>query len=243
MADKPIRLHKYMAKAGIASLRKSEDMISNGHVKVNGSIVDTQGILVSDDDVIEVNGQSIEKESFEYYLLHKPTNVISSVGDDRNRMDVVSMISTDAKIFPVGRLDKNTSGLLLLTNDGDFAHHMMHPSFSITKSYEVVVVGKMSSKQLQLLQSGVPLEDESVSDPAIISKNEYKHATNTTTLRLSITQGKNRIIRRMMKGLDKKLLTLHRYQYANLTLDGVTVGSYRVLSLSEVNQLKEKAIK
>lgn len=241
MADKPIRLHKYMAKAGVASLRKSEEMIENRQVKVNGIIIDTQGFLVSDEDVIEVNGKILEKESFEYYLLYKPINVISSVGDDRDRVDVVSLISTDAKIFPVGRLDKNTSGLLLLTNDGTFAHQMMHPSFSISKSYTVTVVGKINDKQIHLLETGVTLEDGTISDPAIITKNEYKHASNITTICLTITQGKNRIIRRMMKALGKRLLTLHRYQYGNLTLDGLKLGAYRHLSLQEVNLLKEIA--
>lgn len=243
MADKPIRLHKYMAKAGVASLRKSEEMIEKGQVSVNGIIIDTQGFLVSDDDVIEVNGKVLEKESLEYYLLYKPTNVISSVGDDRNRVDVVSLIPTTAKIFPVGRLDKDTSGLLLLTNDGIFAHQMMHPSFSISKSYKVTVVGKVSDKQMQLLENGVTLDDGTVSDPAIITSNEYQHTTNTTTLCLTISQGKNRIIRRMISALDKKLLTLHRYQYGNLTLDGMELGEFRILSQHEVNLLKEIANK
>ena len=241
MADKPIRLHKYMAKAGVASLRKSEEMIENGLVQVNGVIVDTQGVLVSDEDVIEVNGKVLERENFEYYVLYKPTNVISSVGDDRNRMDVVSLISTKAKIFPVGRLDKDTSGLLLLTNDGNFAHQMMHPSFSISKSYQVTLVGKISEQQIHLLETGVTLEDGSVSDPAQVTSNEYKHATNITTLCLTISQGKNRIIRRMMKALHKKLLTLHRYQYGNLTLEGMKLGESRILSGEEINLLKEIA--
>lgn len=241
MADKPIRLHKYMAKAGVASLRKSEEMIENGLVQVNGVIVNTQGVLVSDEDIIEVNGKVLERESFEYYVLYKPTNVISSVGDDRNRMDVVSLISTKAKIFPVGRLDKDTSGLLLLTNDGNFAHQMMHPSFSISKSYQVTLVGKVSDQQIHLLETGVTLEDGSVSDPAQVTSNEYKHAANTTTLCLTISQGKNRIIRRMMKALNKKLLTLHRYQYGNLTLEGMKLGESRILSVEEVNLLKEIA--
>jgi 23S rRNA pseudouridine2605 synthase len=216
-------------------------MIENGLVQVNGVIVDTQGVLVSDDDVIQVNGIVLERESFEYYVLYKPTNVISSVGDDRNRMDVVSLIPTKAKIFPVGRLDKDTSGLLLLTNDGNFAHQMMHPSFSISKSYQVTLVGKVSEQQIHLLETGVTLEDGSVSDPAQVTSNEYKHATNITTLCLTISQGKNRIIRRMMKALHKKLLTLHRYQYGNLTLEGMKLGESRILSVEEVNLLKEIA--
>lgn len=241
MGNKAIRLHKYMAKAGVASLRKSEEMIASGLVKVNGVMINTQGFLVTDDDVIEVNNKVLTKESFEYYMLYKPLNVISSVGDDRNRVDVVSLIPTKAKIFPVGRLDKDTSGLLLLTNDGDFAHHMMHPSFSIVKSYQLTLVGKITSIDERALKKGVVLDDRSLSDPAIIEKNIYHSNNNTTTLCLSITQGKNRIIRRMMKGLNKKLLALHRYKYGNLTLDGVEVGSYRTLTQDEINTLKEMA--
>lgn len=232
-----------MAKAGIASLRKSEEMILNGQVKVNGVVINTQGVLVSDADTIEVNGQRLEKEAFEYYILYKPTNVISSVGDDRNRMDVVSLIDTDAKIFPVGRLDKDTSGLLLLTNDGDFAHQMMHPSFSVKKSYEVKVPGKFDERQLHLIKTGVRLEDDSLSHPAIINDVRYYPTSDTSSISLTITQGKNRIIRRMMKALNKKVLTLHRYQYGNLTLQGLKFGEYRPLKPSEIILLKEIAKK
>lgn len=233
--DRKIRLHKYLSKAGVASLRKSEQLIEDGQVQVNGEIITTQGMLVSDEDIIMVNQQLVQIEEHEYYMLHKPKNTISSVGDDRNRNDVISLIKSNAKLFPVGRLDKDTTGLLLITNDGDFANTMMHPSYQILKSYEATIIGSLSQQQLEALRKGVMLDDGTMSDPATI---EYvKSKGNKTIIGLTISQGKNRIVRRMFQSMDKKLIDLHRYQVGSLTLGNLKASQYRTLTKQEIQSL------
>lgn len=243
MADQLIRLHKMMAKSGVASLRKAEDMIAAGRVSVNNVVVTTQGTMVSDQDEIRVDGQLIAKETFEYYLLNKPAKTISTVSDNFNRKEVVSLISTNAKIFPVGRLDQDTTGLLLLTNDGQFAHYMMHPSHHIEKTYEVTISGTIDKKTLNLLENGVRLDDSSTSDPAIIESVKYNKRTNHSIILLTITQGRNRIVRRMFKAIQKDIIALHRVRYGFLTLDRIAFGQYRKLKANEVKRLIQMATK
>lgn len=233
--DHKIRLHKYLSKAGVASLRKAEQLIDEGLVSVNGKTITTQGVLVSDEDVIMVNNKLVELEKLEYYVLNKPKNTICSVGDDRNRMDVISLIKSNAKLFPVGRLDKDTTGLLLITNDGDFANTIMHPSFNVLKSYQTTIIGSISQHQLDKLKNGVILDDGTTSHPALI---EYVHTKgDKTMIGLTISQGKNRIVRRMFQAIDKKILALHRYKVGNLTLENLKPSQYRTLSKQERDAL------
>ncbi len=241
MVDKSIRLHKLLARSGVASLRKAEDLIAQGRVKVNGQVITTQGYQASMEDVILVDDKPIKLEDFEYYVLYKPLKTISTVVDDRNRKDVVSLIATSSKIFPIGRLDKDTTGLLLLTNDGEFAHKMMHPSFRIEKSYQVTVKGKIDKQKLDALAQGVLLDDQTISDPAVIESVTYDKRYDRTILKLTITQGKNRIVRRMMTAIDKEVHALHRYRYGSMTLQDLSYGQYRKLKTHEIKQLKKLA--
>lgn len=234
-----MRLHKYLSKAGVASLRKAEAMILAGRVKVNHELITSLGSLVDTDDIIMVDDEVIGLSHYEYYILYKPKNVLSSVSDDRNRQVVTDLIKSEVQLYPVGRLDRDTTGLLLMTNDGQFAHTMMHPSFEIVKSYEATIRGPISKKDLSLLESGVLLDDGTYSDKATI---EYVRSLNRTTkIGISIAQGKNRIIKRMFKGIDKDLIALHRYQYGNLTLGQLQVSQYRALKQSEIDSLYQLA--
>jgi 23S rRNA pseudouridine2605 synthase len=243
MAEQLIRLHKMMAKSGVASLRKAEDMIAAGRVSVNNIVVVKQGTMVSEQDEIRVDGQLITQEPFEYYLLNKPPKTISTVSDNFNRKEVVSLIPTNAKIFPVGRLDQETTGLLLLTNDGQFAHYMMHPSHQMEKTYEVTIRGPIDKKALNQLAQGVRLDDDSTSDPAVVEHVKFNKRTNQTIIRLTITQGRNRIVRRMFKAIHKEVITLHRVRYGFLTLDKIAVGQHRKLKTNEVKRLIQMATK
>lgn len=233
-----MRLHKYLAKAGVASLRKSEALIEAKRVKVNNQVITTQGVSVTSDDVVMVDDQIVTLEEFEYYMLYKPKNTISSVGDDRNRKDVVSLIKTNARIFPVGRLDKDTTGLLLLTNDGEFANKVMHPSNNISKYYKATIAGSISSTLIQQLEKGVLLDDGSYSDPARIEFVK-KNKDNTTSIGICIHQGKNRIVRRMFEAINKPIVHLFRYQVGPLTLDGLSIGQYRTLTQKEIQQVTQ----
>lgn len=236
-----IRLHKAMAKAGIASLRKSEQLILEGKVKVNGVLINTLGYLVDDTDVITLDQQVIKAEPLRYYILHKPKNVLSSVSDNFNRKTVVDFIETDVKIFPVGRLDKDTTGLLLLTNDGDLTFALTHPSFELEKKYHVTVAGLLSSQQLKQLESGVILDDGYKTAPAIIESVIKDKKEITTTFSITVIEGKNRLIRRMVEAIGSSVLKLHRYQVAFLTLDKLPIGTYRPLKPFELKQLKQIA--
>src|SRR5690554_2257117 len=233
--DHKIRLHKFLSKAGVASLRKSEQLIDEGRVKVNHTIITTQGVLVDDNDIIMVDDTLVSLEKHEYYVLNKPKNTISSVGDDRNRKDVISLIKSNAKLFPVGRLDKDTTGLLLITNDGDFANTIMHPSFNIKKSYQATIGGSLTQENIESLKTGVVLDDNSRSDPAEI---EHVYSKGSQTIvKLTISQGKNRIVRRMFQAIGKKVIELHRYQVGNLTIEDLKVGQYRTLRQDEIKAL------
>jgi 23S rRNA pseudouridine2605 synthase len=230
-----MRLHKFLSQAGVASRRKAEQLIEAGRVSVNGEIITTLGYIISETDIIMVDQQRVLQQDLVYFMLYKPKGYLSSVADDRNRQVVVDLIKSDVSVFPVGRLDLDTTGLLILTNDGQFAHTMMHPSFEIEKSYEVTIQGRISASELEQLEQGVILDDGSVSDPARIEavKKQGPHSM----VALTITQGKNRIIRRMFQALVRDVVNLHRYQYGNLTLGQLGVGESRALTAAEVAAL------
>jgi 23S rRNA pseudouridine2605 synthase len=233
------RLQKVLSKAGVASRRKAEVMIAEGLVRVNGEVVTTLGSKVDPErDRIEVGGEPIRTETHVYFLFHKPRGVITSVRDPQGRkvvLDYFSHIRT--RIYPVGRLDYDTSGLLLLTNDGELAHKLMHPSFHIEKTYIATVQGFPSREKLQQLRAGVHLKD-GLTAPAqvqLLSRDEYRKEAK---VKLTITEGRKRQVRRMFAYLHHPVNKLHRVQYAFLTLEGVQEGAYRRLTRIETDRLK-----
>lgn len=230
------RLQKVIAASGIASRRKAEEMIQQGRVKVNGQTVKEMGVKVSTQDRIEVDCHEINKEEKVYYLLNKPKRTICSVSDDKERDTVVDIIDCKERIFPVGRLDYETTGLLLLTNDGEFANGLMHPRNHIRKTYEVAVNGVLTDGMCALLEKGIELEDGKTlpAEVFVLQRSEKK---NKTVLQITIQEGRNRQVRRMMEFFNCEVTRLNRIQYAFLDLGNLRQGQYRKLRMFEVRKL------
>ncbi|GGK15366.1 ribosomal large subunit pseudouridine synthase B [Caldalkalibacillus thermarum] len=233
------RLQKVLAHAGVASRRKAEKLIEDGRVKVNGQVVTQLGTLVDPaQDKIEVDGQTIDPEPKVYYLFYKPTGVITSVQDPQGRKVVMDFFKNiPQRIYPVGRLDRNTSGLLLLTNDGELAHRLMHPSFHVDKVYRVTVKGIPSDEKLSRLERGIRLKDGWTA-PAKVEWLHKDMAENKAVVRITIHEGRKRQVRRMFKAIGHPVLALHRERYAFLNLEGLNEGEYRPLTPEEVRRLK-----
>lgn len=237
------RLQKVIAHAGIASRRKAEEMILEGRVKVNGNIVKELGRKVTASDRVEVDGIQIEGEEPVYFLFYKPRGVISSVQDDKGRKVVTDFFETiEQRIYPVGRLDYDTSGLLLLTNDGEFANLLMHPSNEIDKVYVAKIKGIPSREKLTNLSRGIVLEDGKTA-PARTKLLTVDKKKDTAIVEITIHEGRNRQVRRMFEAIGHPVLKLKRERYGFLTLDGLRTGEIRELTHHEVKQLRVLAMK
>ncbi|MFZ7945103.1 MULTISPECIES: 23S rRNA pseudouridine(2605) synthase RluB [Bacillaceae] len=236
------RLQKVIARAGIASRRKSEELIKEGRVKVNGKVVTELGIKVSPSDKVEVNEIQIEKEEPVYFLLYKPRGVISSVSDDKGRKVVTDFFSQfKERIFPVGRLDYDTSGLLLITNDGEFANLLMHPKNEIDKVYVAKTKGIPLKEDLRKLEKGIRLEDGKTA-PAKVKLLSVDKKKQTAIVEIAIHEGRNRQVRRMFEAIGNEVLKLKRERYGFLTLNGLKTGEARELTPHEVKQLRALAM-
>ncbi|WP_062046714.1 pseudouridine synthase [Bacillus sp. JCM 19034] len=236
------RLQKIIAQAGVTSRRKAETLIVEGKVTVNGKVVRELGVKVTPNkDKIEVNGVPIDREQPVYYLLYKPSGVISSVSDDKGRQVVTDFIETKERVYPIGRLDYETSGLLLLTNDGEFANQLMHPKFKINKVYVAKVKGIPTRDQLNQLQYGVMLEDGKTA-PAKVKMMSIDKKKQTAIVRLTIHEGRNRQVRRMFEAIGHPVMKLKREEYSFLNLKGMNPGDVRPLKPIEVKHLRELAV-
>lgn len=232
------RLQKVMAHAGIASRRKSEEIIESGRVTVNGEVVKELGTKVSNNDQISVDGIPIERETKIYVLLNKPRETISTVDDDKNRDTVVGLIEgVEERIYPVGRLDWDTTGALLLTNDGDLSFKLTHPSFEFPKTYVAKVKGQMQKKEAAKLARGIRLEGV-MTAPAKVSILSYDRPTNMTMARITLHEGKNHQVKNMFKEIGYPVEKLTREQFGFLTTDGLQSGDWRFLTPHEVRKLE-----
>ena len=230
-----IRINKYLASLGIGSRREIDKLIEEGKIKVNGEVI-SAGIKVTDNDTIEVKGKKITKETEKkvYYMLNKPLEVLSSAKDDRGRKTVVDIIKCKERIFPIGRLDYNTTGLILLTNDGELFNRVIHPHSEVYKEYYVKVLGEIKDSSIKTLEDGVELED-GVTLPAyvkILSRERGK-----SELIISIREGRNRQVRRMMDAVKHPVVILRRERIGKLSLGKLKIGEYRELTESEVKYL------
>lgn len=225
-----------MAHAGIASRRKSEEIIKKGRVKVNGKLVTEMGFKVDPKkDIIEVDGRVIEEEEKIYLKLYKPRGYVTTVDDPRGRKTVLDLISDiDQRIYPVGRLDLDTSGLLLLTNDGDFTYKITHPSYELDKEYIVVVNGQLDNRQLEKFKKGIRLEEKKTSNAQIRQLNQDN---KNTTYKVIIHEGLNRQIRRMFDKIGYKVVSLKRVRIGNISLGSLNVGEHKKLSRKELQNL------
>ena len=233
------RLQKVMAEAGVASRRASEKLIATGHVQVNGQTVTTLGTKVTAKDKIEVDGVPLHREKQVYYLLNKPRGVISSAHDEKGRRTVVDILREDEieeRIYPVGRLDYDTTGLLLLTNDGALANKMMHPKFAVDKTYVAKVKGLISNDDLKQLRTGVKVDGRRTK-PAKTRLKGTDREKKTSIVQLTIHEGHYHQVKRMLGAVGHPVIKLHRESYGFLNLQGVQPGDYRELRPEEVKRL------
>ncbi|WP_125715136.1 pseudouridine synthase [Companilactobacillus kedongensis] len=236
-----MRLQKAMAEAGVASRRKSEELIAGGHVLVNGKVVKEMGVKVDHRDKIEVDGVPIHDEKKRYILMYKPRGVISAVKDDKDRKVITDLLEDDfrERVYPVGRLDYDTSGLILLTNDGDFANRLMHPKYHVEKTYIAKIQGTLAVEDIKRLEHGMKLKDYKTS-PAKVTVMSKDTKKGTSIVKLVIHEGHNHQVKNMFAAVGHPVNKLSREKYGFLTLDGLVSGKYRDLSRIEVAKLKEK---
>lgn len=229
------RLQKIIANSGYTSRRKAEELIKNGQVKVNGNIVCELGTKVSSTDTIEVEGNILERtEKKVYYMLNKPRGVISSVTDDLNRKTVVSLIDTDLRIYPIGRLDYDTTGLILLTNDGELANMLMHPKNEVEKTYIAKIEGILTPSEFYGLKKGIEIDGRKVLPTHLKVR---KQTEDSQIVEIGIVEGRNHIVKKIFESLGHPVSKLKRESYAFLSLGNLKSGEYRELSLKEVKRL------
>lgn len=231
------RLQKAIANYGVTSRRKAEELIINNHVKVNDKLVNELGFKVSKDDIITIDGEVINKDiKLEYYLLNKPREVISSVKESEGRKTVVDLIKTNARIYPVGRLDYDTTGLIILTNDGNLANILMHPSSNIEKTYVAKINKILTKEEINKIKYDSIIDKRRV----VIKRFKIKKIDkqkNTSLIEITIVEGRNHIIKRIFENIHVDVLKLSRISYGFLTLEGLKSGDYRSLSIKEVKKL------
>ena len=230
-----MRLNKFLAHAGIASRRKCDEIISSGKVKVNDEICKDFSYQVTDDDCVRVSGEIVNfKNDKVVYLLNKPKGVISSVTDDRNRTTVMDFLPLEDRLFPIGRLDRDTTGVLLVTNDGELANRLTHPRYGVKKEYIATSYIDIAKNDYSRLKSGIKLEDNSIAkgDMKFINKIGKKYFWIVT-----LKEGKKREVKRIFTALESKAIELHRESFAGLTPGKLKTGKFRKLKKVEIQVL------
>ena len=231
------RLQKVIANSGFTSRRKAEELIKEGKVKVNGKIIKELGTKVSYEDSIIIDGVLLKKEeNKEYYLLNKPRGVICSVSDDKNRKTVVDLIETDTRIYPIGRLDYDTTGLILLTNDGELTNILSHPNNNVEKTYIAKIEGILSKENIDALKKGIIIDGRKCK-PVRFKVRKKDLEKNTSMVEITIVEGRNHIVKKLFHELKHEVIKLKRESYAFLTLDNLKSGEYRILSIKAVKKL------
>ena len=237
-----VRLQKGLAEAGFASRRGSEELITAGRVTIDGVVAQLGASADPDTQVIAVDGRPIAAEAKEYWLLNKPAGVLSAVTDARGRRTVSDCVPTRARVFPVGRLDLDSTGLVLLTNDGDLAGRLLHPRFHVEKEYQVRVRGVVSKDAVEALRRGVVLED-GLTAPAAVEVLEITRpdgGSPQTSLRVVVHEGRKRQVRRMLEAVGHRVVALHRARFDGLTDAGLLPGQARRLSDDELERLRKQ---
>ena len=225
-----MRLNAYLARAGVASRRKADDLIKAGRVLVNGE-PGRLNTFVEATDRVEVDGREVAKQKLAHLLLHKPAGVVTTAHDPQGRPTVVQLVPNEPRVVPVGRLDADTTGALLLTNDGALAHRLAHPRYGVEKVYEVEVEGEPDDDVVRRLAEGVQLED-GLTAPARARR------LRRNRIELTLHEGRNRQVKRMLEALGHRVTRLHRSAYAGLTLEGLEPGAWRELEPSEIERLR-----
>jgi 23S rRNA pseudouridine2605 synthase len=224
-----MRLNAFLARAGVASRRKADELIKAGRVTVNGD-PGQLNTFVAAHDRVEVDGKRVEKQELSYILLHKPADVVTTAHDPQGRTTVVDLVDHPARVVPVGRLDADTTGALLLTNDGELAHRLAHPRYGVEKVYVADVRGEPSDDTLRALAEGIELDDGRTA-PANVRR------LNRARVELTLHEGRKHQVKRMLEAVGHPVRRLHRSTYAGLTLEGLEPGAWRELEPSEVQRL------
>lgn len=237
-----MRINKYIAHRGIASRRKADELVSSGAVKINGKVVDEPGYLVKEDDVVEVNGTVIsgDEERKVYYMLNKPEGYVTTAKDQFDRPSVLDLMKdVKERVYPVGRLDYETSGLLIITNDGDLTYALTHPKHNVDKVYLAKVRGSISKNDIDRFEKGLNIDGEYTTAPARLKVVKVIDS-NHSICRVTIHEGHNRQVRKMFDAIGKKVVHLKRVKVGRLSLGDLKKGEYRRLSKEEVEYLKDE---
>ena len=235
-AEEEMRINKFIAHAGLCSRRDADEYVAAGKVKVNGRVVTELGTKVNKSDTVVVAGQTMSLEPFVYILLNKSSGSITTTDDEKDRNTVMDTIedATGNRVYPVGRLDRKTMGLLLLTNDGDLAHRLMHPSYQVKKTYLVQPNRVLTEEEMLGLKEGVDLEDGFIK-PDSVTRDPFK----ADSIIISVFEGRNHLIRRMVDHIGADVIKLKRIQYAGLHEKDLKVGRWRYLRTDEINDLRK----
>lgn len=230
-----MRIHKYLAHSGIASRRHAEEMVAEGKVKINGHLAKIGDVVDSEHDKIEVGGKTANLETQEiYYLVHKPRGVVSAVSDPDGRRTVTSLVPGGSRLYPVGRLDYDSEGLMLLTNDGELAFRLTHPKFEVNKTYRVLVKGVMNDKSVGYLEQGVTVDGVKT---ALAEVNIVEAQEHNTWIDITIHEGRNRQIRKMCEAVGYPVMRLIRTQFGPWELGDLPSGQYRALTPTDVAKI------
>ena len=232
-----MRLNKFLAHCGIASRRAADVLIMQGHVTVNGVVVQEMGYKVQENDIVKFKGKGIRPvDKFVYYLLNKPRNVLSTTDDERGRKTIMDILAKKVpeRVYPIGRLDRNTSGLILLTNDGELTKKLSHPSHKVPKVYQVTLDKNLSLKDMETIRNGITLEDGDIKADSL----HFVENMPKKEVQIELHSGKNRIVRRIFEHLGYEVTKLDRTYYAGLTKKNLPRGFFRPLTKEEVRMLK-----
>jgi pseudouridine synthase len=237
------RLQKFLAEAGLGSRRHCEELIRAGRVTVEGRTAGLGDSVDPDSEAVLVDGLPVLRQNKEYWLLNKPAGILSAASDARGRPTVVECVPARGRIFPVGRLDLNSTGLLILTNDGELTARLLHPLYHVEKEYLVTVRGTVSGSSLEQLRRGVVLEDGKTAPATveILSRGRARSGSTTSTLRVVVHEGRKRQVRRMLETVGHRVIELHRSRFDGLTDAGLAVGQVRPLSRAEVQRLRRSS--
>ncbi len=231
-------MNRFLSQAGIASRRKADELIARGEIKIHGEVVRDLGVKIDPRrDVVYYHEKQVAliDDDFEYVVLNKPKDCITTMSDEKNRTTVLDYVRTRHRLFPVGRLDRNTTGVLLLTNDGDLAYRLMHPRFQFPKAYQVEIDRQISDSDAQKLAGGVELDDGMTSPAEVVVLPQSKRKT----VGIVVHEGRNRMVRRMFEKLGYDIVSLDRVGYGEITTAGLKRGESRKLTKGEIKKLKE----
>ena len=230
-----MRLNRYLAASGLGSRRAVEELVLAGRVTVNGLIADSPAVRIGAEDAVTVDGVAVMPQDQAYVLLHKPAGVVTTLSDPQGRRTVRDLVPHSERLFPVGRLDADTTGALVMTNDGELAHLLMHPSYEVAKTYEATLAGDVTDETVEAMRRGIELDD-GMTAPARVRVLDRR--AGATFLEIELHEGRNRQVKRMCEAVGHRVRALHRPRYAGLALDDLAPGQWRDLTAREIGILR-----